>query len=351
MNFAALDEYFRERERAHQFSGVALITQGERTLWSGAYGQAARAWAVPNTLDTRFDTASITKLFTAVAALQLVDQGRLALDTRVIDRLGLRDTTISPEVTLYQLLTHSSGIGDDAEEEADERYEDLWLARSSYLVRETADFLPQFVHKPPNFPPGQGCRYNNVGFILAGLLIEQASGLSFRDYVRQHVFAPAGMADTDFFAMDRVNARVAEGADPLFDEAGALTGWKRNLFSYPPIGSPDAGAHVTAADLDRFVRQMKAGRLLSPALTVAFFTPQVAHSPQGDGHLWAGLGLWFQVDGAGNVVYAEKEGINAGVSGVVRHYPSADLNVVLLSNMEAGVWAPLKQVHALVRAG
>jgi hypothetical protein len=121
------------------------------------------------------------------------------------------------------------------------------------------------------------------------------------------------------------------------------------MFSYPPIGSPDAGAHVTAADLDRFVRQVKAGRLLSPALTEAFFTPQVAHSPQGDGHLWAGLGLWFQVDGGGQVVYAEKEGINAGVSGVVRHYPGADLNVVLLSNMEAGVWAPLKHVHALIQ--
>lgn len=347
--FDSLDVYFRERAQAHQFSGVALITQGEQALWSGAYGQASRAWGVPNTLDIRFDTASITKLFTAVAALQLVDQGHLALDTRVIERLGLRDTTISPAVTLYQLLTHSSGIGDDAEEEADERYEDLWLTRSSYLVRETKDFLPQFVHKPPNFPPGQGCRYNNVGYILAGLLIEQASGQPYRDYVRQHVFRPAGMADTDFFAMDRAQARVAEGADPLLDAAGTLTGWKRNIYSFPPIGSPDAGAHVTAADLDRFLRQAKVGRLLSPALTEAFFTPQVVHSAQGDGHLWAGLGLWFQVDRAGRVVYAEKEGINAGVSGVIRHYPGPDLNVVLLSNMENGVWAPLKHVHAQIQ--
>ena len=82
MDFDALDAYLREREGNHQFSGVVLVTQGERTLWSGAYGQAARAWGIPNTLDTRFDTASITKVFTAVAALQLVDQGKLAESAR-----------------------------------------------------------------------------------------------------------------------------------------------------------------------------------------------------------------------------------------------------------------------------
>ena len=350
-NFDDLDTYFHQREQQDLFSGVILITQSDRTVWSRAYGYASRAWRVPNTLDMRFDTASITKLFTAVAALQLVDQGKLRLDTRVIPQLGLRDTTISPEVTLYQLLTHSAGIGDDADEEDGERYEDLWLTRTSYLVRETADFLPQFVHKPPNFAPGQGCRYNNAGYLLAGLLIEQASGLPYRDYVRQHVFGPAGMADSDFFAMDRAHPNVAEGADPVHDEAGHLTGWKRNIYSYPPIGSPDGGAHVTAADLDRFLRQVRAGRLLSPTLTEAFFTPQVKHRAQDGGHQWAGLGLWFQVDAAGQVVFYEKDGINAGTSGNVRHYPAQDLTVVMLSNMEEGAWAPLRVIHQRVVAG
>jgi CubicO group peptidase (beta-lactamase class C family) len=349
--FTDLDPYFRDLEQQHRFSGVVLITQGGRTRWSGAYGLAARAWRVPNTLDTRFDTASITKLFTSVAALQLVDQGRLALDTRVIPQLGLTGTTLSPEITLHQLLTHSSGIGDDAEEENGESYEALWQSRTSYMIRTTADFLPQFIDKPANFPPGQGCRYCNVGYLLAGLLIEQASGLPYRDYVRQHLFAQAGMAHTDFYAMDRVEANVAEGADPLRDEAGQVTAWKRNIYSFPPIGSPDAGAHVTAADLDRFLQQMKAGRLLSPALTDAFFTPQVSHSAQDGGTLWAGLGLWFQRDQAGQVVYYEKEGINAGVSGAIRHYPAHDLTVVILSNMEAGAWKPIKRIHAEVLAG
>ena len=93
---------------------------------------------------------------------------------------------------------------------------------------------------------------------------------------------------------------------------------------------------------------MQAGRLLSPALTEAFFTPQVPHSPQDGGRLWAGYGLWFQMDAGGQVVYYEKEGVNAGVSGTMRYYPSHDLNVVVLSNMEAGAWAPIKEIHRRV---
>ena len=108
----ALDAYFRELEGRDAYSGVVLITQAQETLFAGAYGYASCAWKIPNTLETRFDTASLTKLFTAVATLQLIDRGLLAFDTPVVDFLGLEGTAISPEVTVYHLLTHTSGIGD-----------------------------------------------------------------------------------------------------------------------------------------------------------------------------------------------------------------------------------------------
>ena len=86
----------------------------------------------PNNPGMRFDTASITKLFTAVATLQMIDQGQYTFETGVIDFLGLEDTSISREVNVFQLLTHTSGIGDDAEEEDGELYEDLWKTRPNY---------------------------------------------------------------------------------------------------------------------------------------------------------------------------------------------------------------------------
>ena len=160
MNIACtLDHYFQELEEQDRFSGVVLITQGRSELYSAAYGYASRPWRIRNRLATRFDTASITKLFTSVATLQLIDQGLFSLNTSVIGFLGLGNTEISQEVTVFHLLTHTSGIGDDSEEEDGEIYEDLWQTKPNYSVTATADFLPQFIHKPPNFPPGQGCRY------------------------------------------------------------------------------------------------------------------------------------------------------------------------------------------------
>lgn len=187
--------------------------------------------------------------------------------------------------------------------------------------------------------------------MLLGLLIEKASGLSYRDYVRQQIFAPAEMLHSDFLRMDLTYDDVAEGCDPLRDEHGAIVTWKKNIYSFPPIGSPDSGAYVTASDLARFLRKVKAGTLLSPQATAAFFTPQVLHHTQDDWKQIDGYGMCFAVDGAGKVLFAEKKGINAGVSAVIRHYPDQDITVVLLANMQAGVWEPLRTIHRLLKAG
>jgi len=353
MGFArVLDDYFEHRAARNLFSGTVLITRGASRLYARAYGYASRAWLVPNTLDTRFDTASITKLFTAVATLQLIDQGLLAFDTPVVERLGLEDTPLPKDMTVFHLLTHTSGIGDDADEEAGERYEDLWREKPNYSVRETSDFLPQFVNKPPNFPPGEGCRYCNCGYILLGLLVETISGMNYRDYVCAHIFARAGMKSSEFFRLDRANHDVAEGCDPIRDATGSVVGWKKNIYSFPPVGSPDAGAHVTVADLDRFLRAVMAGELLSPELSSAFLTPQVVHSTKDTWTEMYGYGLRFYVSSAGKVYCFEKEGINAGVSGVISHFPDHDVTVTLLSNMEDGVWDPAwNKIHDLVLDG
>ena len=350
MNVNSIKHYFEQREAAGTYAGVALITQGEQTLFQGSYGYANREWHIPNALDVRYDTASITKLFTAVAVLQLIEQGRLSFDTSAIDFLGLRGTAISLEVTVRHLLTHTSGIGDDADEEAGEEYADLWIERPNYGVRQTVDFLPQFIHKPPNFAPGEGCRYCNCSYVLLGLLVEKVTGVAYRDYVRRHVFAAAGMTHSDFLAMDIANPRTATGYEPIQDDAGSITGWRKNIYSYPPIGSPDGGANVTAGDLDRFLRAIHAGKLLSPEMTAAFFTPQV-HYRQHDGwKMEYGYGLWFYVEPDGHVVCYEKEGINAGVSAVVRYFPAQDINVVLLSNLSTGVWEPIWRIHEAILA-
>jgi CubicO group peptidase (beta-lactamase class C family) len=343
-----LDEYFRDRAAQDLFSGAALITQGATRLYASAYGYASRAWRVPNNLDTRFDTASVTKLFTAIATLQLIDRGLLTFDTPVVERLDLEDTPLSRDVTVRHLLTHTSGIGDDADEEAGERYEDLWKAKPNYSVVETRAFLPQFVNKPADFSPGERCHDCNCGYVLLGLLIETISGMIYRDYVRAHVFAEAAMTASDFFRMDRVNHNVAEGCDPSRDATGQVVGWKRNIYSFPPIGSPDACAYVTVTDLDRFLRAVMAGKLLSPELTRAFLSPQVVHSRRDNWTEMYGYGLRFYVDRSGEIFCFEKEGVNVGVSGIISHFPDQGITATLPSNMEDGVWELAWKIHEMV---
>ncbi len=303
--------YLRKRAEQDAFSGVVLITQGSSRVFSGAYGYASRSWKVPARLTTRFDTASVTKLFTAVGTLQLIDRGLLAFDTPVIDFLGLRDTSIADSVNVFHLLTHTSGIADDADEVSGEDYADIWKTRANYSVTETADFLPQFAYKPPNFPPGQGCRYCNCGYVLLGLLIEKASGLSYRDY---DLFLPAH--------------RVARRRSI------------RHRRRPGPVPAGAEGRHPAVPEVDSGV--------LHPQVLL---TPQVLHHEQDDWNQMYGYAMWFALDRTGHVIFAEKEGINAGASAVIRHYPDEDVNVVLLANTQMGAWEPLRAAHRLVTAG
>lgn len=120
---------------------------------------------------------------------------------------------MSSEVTLRHLLTHTSGLADDADEEAGEDYAALWVDKPVYSVVETRDFLAQFAYKPPLFAPGERCRYCNVGYILVGLAIEAVTGTSYRQHVRNAVFGPAGMAASGFFDRREAAPDVAEGWD------------------------------------------------------------------------------------------------------------------------------------------
>lgn len=348
-HFAPALDKIAELAAKDEFSGVVLIREHGEVLAHQAYGVATRRWNVPVNTSTRFDTASITKLFTAVAVLQQVDAGTLSLEERIHDHVNLTGTKIPEEVTLHHLLSHTSGIADDADEEAGESYEELWVDKPTYSVTETKDFLPQFVHKEPVFAPGTDCRYNNVGYVLLGLAVEKAAGRSFRDVVRQDVFARAGMKDSGFFDMRQAVPNVAEGWDPVHDDAGTLTGWQQNIFSYPPIGSPDGGAHCTAADLVQFLEAVESGVLLSADSARRFRSSQALHhrmedppSPTSTHELHYAYGLEIEHDAAGEIRSYYKDGINTGASGIVRKYPKLDLTVAVLANSEDGAWEPIE---------
>ena len=219
---------------AAEFSGVCLIKTDADILLSAAGGLANRDFDVPNRIDTRFDTASVTKTFTAAAVLLLAAHGLLRLTDKIHEIIDLHGTTIPEDVTVEQLLTHTSGIADDAEEEAGESYSALFIDKPNYSLRTCADFLPQFAFKPPNFKAGTNVMYNNCAFILLGLAIERLSGMDYRSFVTERIFKASGMENTYFGAKDEICPGTAEGYFAVRDEHGGFIRWSKTYIPFLP---------------------------------------------------------------------------------------------------------------------
>lgn len=332
------------------FSGAVLVTHEGRELLAAAHGYAHRGFSVPNSVETRFDTASLGKLFTAAAAFRLVDRGLLDLDASVRDLAGLEGTAIPADVTIRHCLTHSSGIADDADEEAGEDYEEIWKTRPCYLVRESRDFLPQFAYKPPLFKAGTKSRYNNCAYVLVGLALEAKTGLPFHEIVRREVLGPAGLSDTGYFARDSVTPDVAEGYATVEGAGGAkagglAAGFRKNIYAFPPIGSPDAGIITTVRDLRRLFLALEGGSFLSPGLRAEFLSPQIDAFTLRSGELRRyGYCLEHDIAASGKRIRYGKDGVNPGVAAIAMRYPERDGFIAILANQDADVWAMCREL-------
>lgn len=343
-----IENLFEDYAQNHYFSGAGLVKIGNEIIYGDAKGYAHRAWKIKNTLTTKFDTASITKLFTTVAIFQLVNSGKLNLSDRILDIVDIGETVIPRDVTIYHLLNHISGIADDADEEAGEDYEEIWKVRPCYMVRETEDFLPQFIHKEPNFKPGEGHRYNNVGFLLLGLAIEKITGMKYREYVVENIFKPAKMTNTEFCSFDGIFENVAEGYAMIKEKDGKVIGFRKNIYCYPPIGSPDSGAYTTVEDLDKFIRALRNGELLSKNLAMEIFNMQVLILDNENVHVMESYGYEAILNKNINILHYRKDGCNPGVANVFTYFPENDMTIILLANQDCNVWNMYGEIRDII---
>ncbi len=277
-----------ERQHAREpFSGVISVREHGEVVLEKAFGLAHRAEGIPNTVATRFGIASGTKTLTAIAVARLVEQGRLDFDARLVDCVDVALPGIDPEVTLHHLLTHSAGIPDYFDEAVMDDYEELWRERPMYGFRTPSDFVPLFAHLPMKAAPGSAWTYNNAGYVLLGLAIEQASGMPFATYVERHVLKACGMASSGFFALDRLPGGTARGYLPTADG-----GWRTNAYAIPIVGGADGGAYTTAGDLARLWDALLGQRLVGAATLERMLTPYWGTGPDAAEQHY-GYGLWI----------------------------------------------------------
>lgn len=327
-----------------------MIKTESTVLYSGAFGFANRAFKIANTIDTKFDTASVTKIFTAAAILQLIEKGLLNLDDNIVDIVDLRGTKIPCDVKVEHLLNHTSGIADDADEEAGEAYSALFIDSPNYKIRECKDFLKNFAFKDPNFTAGTAVRYNNCAYVLLGLALEKVTGIDYRTYVSKNIFEACKMTNTQFCAMDDINENTAEGYICICDKEGRCIGFKKNIYSFPPIGTPDGGAFSTVGDLDVFLRAIKNNLILSDKYSRMLLAP---HSQFTRPSLWNvvssakvrnGYAFEFlEINHETFCIY--KDGINDGASAMLSYYPKAEVTVSILANQNYDIWAMHREMQ------
>jgi CubicO group peptidase (beta-lactamase class C family) len=296
------------------FAGALLVARGGKVVVERAVGYADREAKRPITLDTQFRIGSMNKMFTSVAILQLADQGKLSLDDPVgkfIPDYPAKD--VATKVKIRHLLTHSGGTGDIFTPES---------FKHRLELKTLDDYYKLYGARELDQEPGASFRYSNYGFILLGLIIEKVSGKSYYDYVREKIFAPAGMSDTDSLPETEPVPRRSVG---YMRRDGQ---WKPNTNLLPWRGTSAGGGYSTARDLLKFAVALQSGKLLSMERLAE------ATKVQMRGDSFGNYGFGFVTSGEGTLRRFGSGGGFPGMNGELRIYPESGLVVVVLSNLD-----------------
>ncbi len=251
--FEALDRWLQSLYDSKRFSGAVLIGDSERILFSKSYGFEDPESTNALNESSAFNLASVSKQFTAMAILLLEQEGKLSVSDLLRDHIPEMD--IYPEITIEQLLHHTSGIAD---------YMSLAIKhKADKELFKTSDLIALFTkHQPQlDFRPGSKFSYSNTGYVLLAEIVARASGKTFEAYMLENVFKPAGMADSQVF--NRLSA--SEPGNRVF-------GFKRNwlnraktkpndLNNFDGVAG-DGGVYASARDLHRWHQVLQTGKLL-----------------------------------------------------------------------------------------
>lgn len=318
------------------FRGCCMVTCNEKIVHSSVTGFADLANGILNTLETKFATASAGKVFVAVAILQLIEKNALHFDDTLGKLLDFQLNQIDPDVTVEQLLTHTSGVPDYFDESLMDEYEELWVDYPNYKIRSNADLLPLFIDKPMMYPKGDKFQYNNTGFVLLAMIVEKITELPFDLYLKAHVFEVCGMHCTGYYELDRLPANCANHY--IFDEQKGE--FRTNIYSVDAKGTGAGGAFTTVGDISKFWEKLLSHKLLSCEMTNQMLSCHSGNETDG----YYGYGIWLKK-------YKDKsfapyfQGCDPGVSFISAHDFNKNMTVTLVSNYGDNVWKIMRSIR------
>jgi D-alanyl-D-alanine carboxypeptidase len=354
------------------FSGTISITQQGQAAVTVHNGVLAGETSAPISDSTRFNLGSTSKMFTAVAIGQLVDAGKIQFDDPVGKYVsGL--TSEASAVTLRQLLTHSSGMGDFF------RPQNM---QAMLKARTASDILPLIASEKPSFVPGAQFAYSNSGFALLGIVVERVSGQTYGDYLREHVFRPAGMPNTGLDpaplstlavgmtsrAMNSLAPNSTGPGSPTPNNGGSQrilagpskpAGAENGLILIRPdgkrqpagdpaapatlrpapgategYGSPAGGMFSTAIDLQHFSTALSSNALTTAATTKALTSVQIVAAPAANDKPERTYGFGFGVGTESGQKWFGHNGGTLGANVEFAVFPEVQLTIAVLSNRD-----------------
>lgn len=315
-----MDQYLSIRTEMGRFSGAVLVAKGEQIILRKGYGFADVEKQIPYTPETQQAVASISKMFTAMAALKLRQQGKLRLEDSICQYLSECPETWKL-ITVQHLMRHTSGIPD---------YEaKLDLGSDKYLEfmaqsNATAKIVEEARKQPLEFTPGAKFTYSNTGYVVLSYIIQKAAGVPFAEFVSRSILQPAGMKQSGFFGTRQIPKKLAYGythGDLGWGKMLAGVSLLPRLPLTPPAG--DAGLYSTVDDLYRWSRIMDGGGLVSAADIAEVFTPGLSQYGYG----------WF-IDSGFNRKRRQHNGMLPGYLSEFTKYPDDKLTIILFSNVD-----------------
>lgn len=324
---SAIDRYLTARTEMGGFSGAVLVARGDRVIFRKGYGFADVEKRVPYTPETRQEVASISKMFTAMAALKLRDRGKLKLDDPVCKYIDGCPDAWRP-ITVQQLMRHTSGIPD---------YEEpLGLGSEKYLafmVRPTAsvEIFENAKKLPLDFTPGEKFNYSNTAYIVLSRVVEKAAGEPFAKFVTEAVLKPAGMKQSGVIDIRRLPKELAKG----YTYGGI--GWDMIVAGLPltdghlqtvpqlPLTSPegDAWLYTTVDDLYKWSLIMDGSKLVPKAEADEVFTAGLGNYGYG----------WFVGKGFDRRRMRHNGGLPGYISDFVK-FPDEKVTIIVFSNLD-----------------
>ena len=314
-----LDEFIKQFYQYDLFNGNVLIAQKDKVVFQRSYGDANKEWQVPNNVNTKFKIGSNTKQFTAVMILQLKQEGKLDLQSKLSTHFPWFRKDIADKITMQHLLMHSSGL-----QNYTSSAEAINDANMNSMLPE--EYAKKYFQQDLRFEPGAKFEYNNTGYFLLGMIIEQLTGKTYAQALKERILDRVGMNDSGMDDPETLIANRATGYKFDFD------GYANADFINAATATYSAGGmYSTTNDLFKWEKALFGGKILSKEMLELMLTPNKGNY---------GYGVYvtkFKEMGSDSMktVIGHNGGIS-GFSSTMLYYKDDELLVILLDNTRSG---------------